>query len=140
MENKTSVIIDINIILDVLQQREPFFAASAHLLSLVESEKVTGYIASHSVTTLFYLIRKGKSSADARAMITSLLQFLKIAPVDQNTIEQALNLDYVDFEDAVQMIAALQCKADYLITRNIKDFQPALIPVIQPAEFNTFIK
>jgi len=68
-------------------------------------------------------------------MITNLLQFLQVAPVDQSTIEQSLSLDYRDFEDAVQMITAIQCKADYLITRNIKDYKPALLPVIQPVDF-----
>jgi predicted nucleic acid-binding protein len=135
MANKLKVIIDLNVVLDVLQEREPFYEASVSLLAAVETGKVEGYLAAHSVTTLFYLIQKSKSSADARAMITNLLQFLKVAPVDQSTIEQSLNLDYRDFEDAVQMITAIQCKADYLITRNIKDYKPALLPVIQPVDF-----
>lgn len=135
MASKVKVIIDLNVVLDVLQEREPFYEASASLLAAVETGKVEGYLAAHSVTTLFYLIQKSKSSADARAMITNLLQFLKVAPVDQSTIEQSLNLDYRDFEDAVQMITAVQCKADYLITRNTKDYKPALLPVIQPVDF-----
>ncbi len=85
---------------------------------------IEGFIAAHSITTLFYLIQKDKSSAEARANITNLLQFLKIALVNQSTIDQALNLDYRDFEDAVQMISALQCKAESLLTRNISDYQP----------------
>lgn len=135
MADNPTVLIDINILLDVLQMREPFYEASARLLALIETGRVKGYIAAHSITTLFYLIQKDQSSAQARANITSLLQFLEIAPVDQNTIEQALNLDYRDFEDAVQMISALQCKAEYLITRNVSDYQPALLPVIQPVDF-----
>jgi len=135
MADSPTVLIDINILLDVLQMREPFYDASARLLALVETGRVKGFIAAHSITTLFYLIQKDQSSAQARANITNLLQFLKIAPVDQHTIEQALNLDYRDFEDAVQMISALQCKAEYLITRNITDYQPALLPVIRPVDF-----
>jgi predicted nucleic acid-binding protein len=135
MPNKPAVLIDLNILLDVLQKREPFFETSAGLLAAVETGQVQGYVASHSITTLFYLIQKGKSSAEARAMITNLLQFIKIAPVDQSTIEQALNLDFRDFEDAVQMISAVQCKADCLVTRNAKDYQPALLPVVQPVDF-----
>ena len=135
MPGKLAVLVDLNVLLDVLQKREPFFEASAQVLGLIESGKVKGAIASHSIPTLFYLIRKDKSSADARAIITSLTQFLEIATVDQRTIEQALNLEYPDFEDAVQMMAALQCKADYLITRNGKDYTPPLIPVLQPIEF-----
>ena len=135
MADNPKVLIDFNILLDVLQMREPFYEASARLLVLVETGQVKGYIAAHNITTLFYLIQKDQSSAQARANITSLLQFLEIAPVTQNTIEQALNLDYRDFEDAVQMISALQCKAEYLITRNVSDYKPALLPVVQPVDF-----
>jgi len=135
MANKPVVLIDLNILLDVLQKREPFYEASASLLAAVETGRVQGYVAAHSLTTLFYLIQKGKSSAEARATITNLLQFIKVAPVDQSTLEQALNLDFKDYEDAVQMISALQCKADCLVTRNTKDYQPALLPVMQPVDF-----
>ena len=135
MASKHRVMIDLNVILDVLQKRDPFYETSAALLAAAEVGQIQGYIAAHSVTTLFYLIQKGKSSSEARATITNLLQFLKISAVDQATIEQALNLDYRDFEDAVQMMSAVQCKADYLITRYIKDYQPALLPVVQPVDF-----
>jgi predicted nucleic acid-binding protein len=135
MANKPGILIDLNILLDVLQKREPFYESSAHLLAAVESGRVKGYMAAHSITTLFYLFKKVRSAAEARAMITNLLQFIKIAPVDQGTIEQALNLDYDDYEDAVQMISAVQCKVSYLITRNVRDYQPALLPVLQPVEF-----
>lgn len=135
MANKPVVLIDLNILLDVLQKREPFYEASASLLAAVETGRIQGYVAAHSLTTLFYLIQKGKSSAEARATITNLLQFIKVAPVDQSTLEQALNLDFKDYEDAVQMISAVQCKADCLVTRNTKDYQPALLPVMQPVDF-----
>ena len=81
------------------------------------------------------MLQKGKNSAAARADITSLLQILRVAPVDQETIEQALNLEFRDFEDALQMISALRCKANFLITRNVKDYNPALLPVMQPVDF-----
>jgi hypothetical protein len=135
MGDKTGVLLDLNIILDVLQKREPFYVESAHLLAMVESGKIDGFVAAHSLTTLFYVIQKGKGAPEARAAITNLLQIVKVAPVDQGTIEQALNLDYPDFEDAVQMMAAVKCKLDFLITRNIKDYQPALLPVMAPVEF-----
>jgi predicted nucleic acid-binding protein len=135
MPDKPIVLIDLNILLDVLQKREQFYEASARLLAAVEVGKVRGLVAAHSITTLFYLVRKDRSTSEARATITNLLQFVEIAPIDQSTIEQALNLDYRDFEDAVQMISALQCKVDYLITRNEKDYQPALLPVLQPVDF-----
>jgi hypothetical protein len=132
--DKPIVLFDLNIILDVLQYRVEHYEFSARLLARAESGSIQGWLAAHSITTLFYLIAKDKTTEQARVAITSLLQFLKIAPVDQSTIEQALSLPYRDFEDAVQMIAALQIKADYLLTRNVRDYQPAPLAVIQPVE------
>jgi predicted nucleic acid-binding protein len=133
--NKPSILIDLNILLDVLQKREPFYENSASVLALIESDIVKGYLSAHSVTTLYYLFQKGRSSADAKAAITNLLQFLIVAPINQETIEQALNLEIKDFEDAVQMIAAIQCKVDCLVTRNTKDYQTILLPVMEPVDF-----
>jgi predicted nucleic acid-binding protein len=135
MVDNLSVMIDLNILLDVLQKREPFYENSAQLLAAVETGLITGYVAAHSFTTLFYLIQKDIGTSEARAIITNLLQFIKVAPVNQGTIEQALSLDYEDYEDAVQMMAAVQCKVNCLITRNVKDYRPVLLPVMQPADF-----
>ena len=139
MAQKIRVLFDLNIILDVLQQREPFYEISAQLLAYAETGRIKGFIAPHSLTTLFYLIEKDQSSAHAKVTITSLLQVLDVASIDQSTIEQALSLPYRDFEDAVQMMAAVQCKAEYLVTRKAKDFQPAPLSVIQPSELLALI-
>jgi predicted nucleic acid-binding protein len=133
-DKKFRVLFDLNILLDVLQERKEFYDFSARLLACAETGLIQGWLAAHSVTTLFYLITKDCSPEQARVSITSLLQFLKIAPVDQNTIEQALNLPYRDFEDAVQVVSALQIHADYLVTRNLRDYQPAPLTVIQPVD------
>jgi hypothetical protein len=108
-------------------------------LACAEAGRVKGFIAPHSLTTLFYLIAKDQSPATARVMITSLMQFLSVAPVDGMTIEQALNLPYRDFEDAVLMMAGVQCKVNYLVTRNGRDFQPAMTAVVQPAELTALL-
>lgn len=139
MPAKPVILIDLNILLDVLYKRDPFYEPSARVLGLVESGQVIGFVASHSLPTLFYLLKKDKAIKTPKVIINNLLKLLKVASVDQATIEQTLILDYKDFEDAVLMISALQCKADYLITRNTKDFQPPLVPVLQPVEFLAII-
>ncbi|MBI3159536.1 MAG: PIN domain-containing protein [Chloroflexi bacterium] len=130
---------DLNVILDVLQARQPFVEDSGRSLAHAESGKIRGWVAAHSITTLHYLVSRDQSAQQAGMIITSLLQFLRVASVEQSTIEQALALGYRDFEDAVQMICALQAKADYLTTRNPKDFQPAPVAVLQPAELNALL-
>jgi len=135
MPAKLVVLVDLNVLLDVFYRREPFYELSARVLSLIESGQVIGFIASHSLPTLFYILKKDQAIKSPKAVVSNLLQIVKVASVDQETIEQAIKLDYKDFEDAIQMSSALQCKADYLITRNTKDFQHPLIPVLQPVEF-----
>lgn len=139
MAPKIKALFDLNIILDVLQERESFYETSAQILAHAETGKIHGFIAPYSLTTLFYLIQKDRSASHAKVTIASLLQIVKIAAVDQSTIEQALSLPYKDFEDALQMMAAVQCKADYLVTRNVKDFQPAPLSVIKPSELLALI-
>lgn len=135
MPDKLKVLVDLNLLMDVLKKREPFYESSANVLDLIEAGKVTGFVASHSLPTLFYLLKKNQTTEYAKAIITNILQILKVAPVDQSVIEHALILNYQDFEDAVQMMCAVQCKVDYLLTRNIKDFKPPLLPVLKPVEF-----
>ena len=134
MAGTPRVLIDLNLILDVLQKREPFYAASAGVLACAETGLVEGLVAAHTLTTLFYLVAKDQSAERARVALTELLQFLSVAAVDQAAIEQALNLPYVDFEDAVQMMAAVQAGAQYLVTRNVQDYRAGPLPVLQPAE------
>lgn len=139
-KDKLQVLFDLNILLDVLQEREEFYDFSALLLAYAETGTIQGWLAAHSVTTLFYLISKDKSQEQARVTLTSILQFLKIAPVDQKTIEQALNLPFKDFEDAVQVIAALGVHAHYLVTRNVRDYQPAPLEVVRPVDLLAILK
>jgi hypothetical protein len=134
MAARTQVLFDLNIILDVLQERDEFYEFSAQCLAYAEAGEVQGWLAAHSVTTLFYLIAKDHSPAQSRVTLTSLLQFLKVAPVDHNTIEGALSMPYQDFENAVQMMAALEVQADHLLTRNARDYDPAPVEVVGPVE------
>ena len=129
-----SALIDLNVILDVLQRREPFYETSARVLATVETGLIRGWVSAHSVTTLFYLVAKHQSAEHARAAIGEVLSLLSVAKVDQAVIEQALTLPYTDFEDAVQMVAAVQTGAQYLITRDVADYKAGPLPVLTPAE------
>jgi predicted nucleic acid-binding protein len=134
-----SVLIDLNIILDTLQRREPHYQDSARVLASAEKGMIQGMLAAHSWTTLFYLYARGQSPDQARVHLTELLQFLAVALVDQAVIEQALNLPYRDFEDAVQMMAGMRAGALYLCTRNVADYRAGPLPVLQPAELLTLL-
>ena len=134
MDAGIKVLIDLDIILDTLQKREPHYANSARVLAYAETGPIEGLVAAHSWTTLFYLYGKDQSAGQARVHITELLQFLSVAAVDQDVVEQALNLPYKDFEDAVQMMAAVRAGAQYVVTRNVDDYKAGPLPVLRPAE------
>jgi hypothetical protein len=139
MAAKLSVLFDLNVILDVLQLREPFYDASARALACAETGSLEGWVAAHSLPTLFYLLGRYGSAEQARVAISEMLSFLSVATVDQAVIVQALNLPYQDFEDAIQMIAAVRTGADYLVTRNVRDFRSGPLPVLLPAELLTLL-
>ena len=134
MAAELKILIDLNVILDVLQRREPFYDMSARVLAVAERGMVEGWVAAHSLTTLFHLVARYQSAEQARVALTDLLIFLSVAAVDHMVIEQALNLPYPDFEDAVQMMAAVRSGVRYLITRNVRDYDMGPLPVLQPVE------
>jgi predicted nucleic acid-binding protein len=134
MATELKALIDLNVILDVLQRREPFYESSAGVLAVAETGLVEGWVAAHSLTTLFYLLARYQSAEQARVTLTDLLTFLSVAAVDHEVIEQALNLPYPDFEDAVQMMAAVRSRVQYLVTRNVRDYRLGPLPVLRPVE------
>ncbi len=127
--------VDANVALDVLARREPWFGDSACLLAHIEQGGATGHIAAHTLTTLHYLLARHLGQQKTAAVLIDLTTLLRVEPVDHQVLQQALALGWRDFEDAVQAVTAAQCQADYLVTRNPRDFRQSLIPVITPSEF-----
>jgi hypothetical protein len=101
---------------------------------------VVGFIASHTVTTVHYIVAKGKDKKVAATAVTDLLRIVRVVPLADADFQQALVLGLADFEDAVQAAAALSIGADYLVTRNEKDFQGIPIPVRSAGEVLALIE
>jgi predicted nucleic acid-binding protein len=128
------VLLDVDVILDVLARREPFFGDSAALLAACETGICEGLVAAHTVTTLWYLLAKHHDAAYARSRVSELLRIVQVAPVDADVIQRALVGGLADFEDGVQMAAATGAAADYVVTRNLADFSRGPVPALAPAE------
>ena len=129
------VLFDLNVILDVLMHRYPYFADAARLWALAETGEIEGFVAGHSFTTLFYLYRQQSGAPKANQAIRQLLSVFAVACVDRGVIEAACELAWRDFEDAVQIMAAKEAGCHYLVTRNPKDFPGRQVTVILPADF-----
>ena len=117
------VLFDSDVILDVLLQREPFFAASALALDTVVQGKVEGYLAGHAITNLFYLLRRHLGSDKSREVLKTLMSKMRVAAVTDVVIREALASSFPDFEDAVTHATAQGEGIEVITTRNIKDFR-----------------
>lgn len=130
----TRVLVDINVVLDVLADREPFAEEAAAVLGQIESGAIEGLLAAHTITTLHFLLTRHSGKARTRRVLTDLLQILELVPVDEGRIRHALAANWADFEDAVQAACAEKAEADYLVTRNKRDFRKSAVTTVTPAE------
>jgi predicted nucleic acid-binding protein len=132
--DRLRALLDVNVVLDVLQRRHPFYDDSASAFAAAEAGGIDGLVAAHTVTTIFYLYAKHESPAAARVHIVDLLDVLTVAPVDQGVLEEALALPYADFEDCVQMAAGRRAGAGYLVTRDRACYAAGPLPTLTPGE------
>ncbi|GHV87023.1 DNA-binding protein [Spirochaetia bacterium] len=132
------VLLDTNIILDIVERREPFFHDSYGVFLLAAQKAVDAIFGAGSITDVYYINRKNCSSAEqALNSIVDLLEV--IIPVDTKAedIRTAISLGFSDFEDAVICATAIREKADYIITRNTDDFNTSPIKAMTPEQFLT---
>ena len=129
------VLYDTNVILDVLLQREPHFTASAKALDAAGQKKVEGFISGHAVATIAYLLQRQVGRDGTKSLLLHLLSNLKVAPVTDAGIRQALTGAFADLEDAICTAAAQEAGAAIIITRNVADFKSSPIPAVTPAAF-----
>jgi len=130
----TRLFLDIDVILDVFARREPWYADSAAVLSLLGTDTVHGSVAAHSVTTLYDLTARELGHDRAVAALLTLLERVSVAPLDQDILLRALALGWDDVEDAVQSLSATRSGAEYLVTRSTSDFRDAEVTVMTPRE------
>ena len=131
-----NVLIDTNIVLDILLQREPYYENAVSISILSEKGYISSFISASAVTDVFYIAKKELKNIDIVCeLLKNILSIIHIASVTENSIHEALDLEWDDFEDAVQYISGKNVSADYIITRNPKDFNNSLINIISPEEF-----
>ena len=128
------VLIDTNILLDLILEREPFVEATTLLFKEIEQGQVQGYIAATSITNIFYIIRKAQGREIALQAISRILQVLEVCAVNRQTIELALNENLKDFEDGIQVACATLAGLDAVVTRDKSDFVVAKLPVFSAEE------
>lgn len=133
-----TILLDTNIILDYIAERPFSKSETKQIFEMIFSRKINGIIAAHSITNLWYILRKTCTAPERREIINTLLECFEIAEINKTIIQNAINRNnFSDFEDCLQDECAKTYKADYIITRDKDDFTTSLIPTLFPTEFLT---
>lgn len=131
---------DTNVLLDVLEQRAPWFPESSECLALARRGNCIGAFSVLSLSDIAY-IQKAASIQNLCASFQILRSFLDIAPMNKTTVDAALARQLPDMEDGFQLEAALQWKATHLLTRNVKDFpRDSSLQILGPAAYLEYRK
>lgn len=128
------ILIDTNVVLDFLQEREPFVKDAAKLFEQIDAGVLEGFIAATTITNIYYIVRKAAGSRASEDAVTQILSDLQICAVDRAILEQAVTLRFRDFEDAVQCACAIAYGVDAIVTRDLSGFVGAEIPIKSPGE------
>lgn len=133
---KNKVLVDTNVLLDYLLIREPFYEDSYKIVSDCVDGKLDGCIAAHSISNMFFILRKDFEIKERREILINICKIFTVEGIDFEKILAGLyNEDFSDFEDCLQMECAKTFGADYIITRNVADYQNSEIPPVTPQEF-----
>lgn len=130
------ILIDTNVLLDFLACRQPFFESADRIVNFCKDGYVFGAMAAHSVPNIFYILRKYRTPSETRAMLRWLCSLIVVIGIDAEKISHALDdMDFTDFEDCLQAECAYSFQADFIVTRDKKDFRDSAIPFIAPDSF-----
>jgi len=131
------VLIDANVILDYVASREPYYHDSYKVIEMCYSKEIDGYLAFHSVSIIWYVLRKFiPNETERRMWMRKILQIIRVTGVSHEEIMRAVDMEFFkDFEDCLQDRCAEAVNAKYIITNNLDDFAESVVTAITPFEF-----
>ena len=134
MVNK--ILIDTNVLLDYLVEREPFYEDAKNVVLTCTEENTRGCIAVHSIPNMYFILRKEFSSEERRQLLSNLCEIFDVEGIDKDKLLAGLeNENFSDFEDCLQMECAKNYGAEYIVTRNVSDYSVSDIKAILPSEY-----
>ena len=128
-------LVDLNVLLDVLTRREPHEADSARLWAAAETRRVHAMVSADRFSTLYYMLRRVSNSRTAKRGLAMVLDVFEVVEVDEKTLRQAMGSPVKDFEDAIQYHCAIHGGADCIVTRDLRHYRNADLPVMSPDAF-----
>ncbi|GBU24817.1 hypothetical protein R83H12_01452 [Fibrobacteria bacterium R8-3-H12] len=130
------ILIDTNILLDFLQNRETNGEYANKIIEMCARKTISGFMAAHSISNAFYILRKDYSVKERKEMLLGLCYIIDIVDIDKQKIITSLqNEDFTDIEDCLQIECAKRVNANYIVTRDLSDFSDSIIEAISPIDF-----
>jgi predicted nucleic acid-binding protein len=124
------IFVDTNVLIDFLADRQPCSESASGLFNLADLNKIKIYISAISINNIYYILRGATSHSKALKLIAELEGLVDIIDLNKKTINQALQSEFRNFEDAIQYYSAIsKDKIEFIVTRNLKDFKKSNIPV-----------
>jgi predicted nucleic acid-binding protein len=135
------ILIDSDVILDFFFDRLPFSESASEILMLCEKNEISGYVTPVIISNLYYLLRKNSKHEKVIDHLRKLLNILETATMNKQVVLNALNSNFIDFEDALQNYTAeFQNEIQVIVTRNTKDFKTSRLSVMAPETYLISIK
>ena len=130
-----TVLIDTNILIDFLIDREPFTMNAREIIRKSQEKIIDAYLAAHSITNIFYILRKIYTVSERKQRLLDLCRLIYVVDIGNDEILNALeNNDLEDIEDCLQAECASVVKADYIVTRDVEGFANSEVPAILPED------
>lgn len=134
------VLIDTNVLVDYLLTRIPYYEAAKEVVLACTERKAKGVIAAHSITNMFFILRKDYTAEERREILINLCGIFEVEGIDRNKLLAGLqNSDFTDFEDCLQMECAKSYGAEYIVTRNLSDYKTSEVKAISPKDFLSLV-
>lgn len=135
------ILIDTNVILDWIMVRKPNAANAKLILEQCLFGNMEGYVTSHSLTDIFYILRKDFSVEKRKKLLKLLCESMNVLAENKETILETLcHEEWNDLEDGLQMECAKKAELDYIVTQNLKDFQTSEISAVSEEAFCEIIE
>jgi predicted nucleic acid-binding protein len=130
------VFLDANVLVTVLCNEYPRFAACARMLSLADDPRFEVYTSPLCLAIGAYFAEKKSGKKLAKKKITLLAEKLRVTTIGGSTAKRAIgNKRVADLEDGMQYYSAVDDKCTCIVTYDKKDFHFADIEVLDGEEF-----
>ena len=135
---QVELLLDTNVVVDYLNEREPFYEKARLLMIGGRVGEFELWISSSQVTDLVYILSNGGRTSEmdaAMGQLRGLRTFVNVFAASEREVDVMLAVSWHDSEDYLLYEIALALRADALITRNQPDFPQGLVPVMNCDEF-----